>query len=219
MPTPALMPMASEMVNAWAMAPISTPPTKWPRPFTKPWDPMMRPRISAGEDSSRMVLCMTLNPDWPMPAHSRTRKDTANQGDHATTATPIPTTSAPMTKYRPWNVYLERPPMMMAPINAPMPSAAPRMPPRAGPTFKTSVATTGMKYCRGRIMPFITSDMVRTPSTNLLEKEWPIPDLMPDQKAVSLTIRAEPSGRRILNIRKTAIRSSATNTINAPVKP
>ena len=123
-------------------------------------------------------------------------------------------------KYLPWYVNLVRPARTMAPRNEPIPSAAASMPPRAGPTFKTSVATTGMKYCRGNTIPFMINDTVRTPSTNLSENEWPIPDLMPCRKAVSRTIRGGalrethfeyegmPPGHR-----------EPPGTMNAPVNP
>ena len=85
--------------------------------------------------------------------------------------------------------------------------------------MSTSVAMTGMKYCSGRTIPFISRDMVSTPRTNLSEKECPIPDRMPVKKAVSRTINMDRSGKRILQMSTADTRSSATSTMNAPVNP
>ena len=109
--------------------------------------------------------------------------------------------------------------MIIAPINVPMPSADPNNPPRVGVTFKTSVAMTGMKYCNGSTMPFITRDIESTPSTNLLEKECPIPDLIPCQNTVSRTNMVGTAGSRILKISSAATRSRITSTANTAVNP
>ena len=84
-----------------AMAPISNVPNGVPTPMKTLRRPIILPRISGGAESKAMVLCIVLNPAWPMPPRVRIITARAYQGDQENTRAVISTAMEPKTNTRP----------------------------------------------------------------------------------------------------------------------
>ena len=84
-----------------AMAPISKVPSGVPAPMQTLSKPIILHRISGGAASMVIVLCMVLNPAWPMPPMVRIIRANAYQGDQANNSAVDSTPMEPRTKTLP----------------------------------------------------------------------------------------------------------------------
>ncbi len=100
-PAIALKKIAGRMANTDDINPISKAPKGVPVPMKTLRSPIMRPRISCGADSIVIVLCIVLNPDWPMPPIISKTKAGPYHGDHTNNMAMTKTTKDPKKNIRP----------------------------------------------------------------------------------------------------------------------